>query len=45
MLAIPKLGKNNSLLYWLVLCAVYSDAEFSAPRLGCSLDTVLTNVL
>lgn len=31
----------------LVLCAVYSDAEFCAPELGCNLDmgTVLTNVL
>jgi hypothetical protein len=31
----------------LVLCAVYSNAEFSAPRSDCSLDMdiVLTNVL
>lgn len=28
MLAITKLWKNNSLLWWLVLCAVCSDAKF-----------------
>ena len=34
--------------YWgMVLCTVYSDAEFCTPRSGCSLDMgiVLTNVL
>lgn len=48
-LCCPQLAPWAGSAWGLVLCSVYSDAEFRAPRSGCSLgmgtDSVLTNVL